>query len=284
MDPATVTQDQLRLQDAAHLLDVPTLTTHLHQRLAAKPIEMDPMPHVVVDEILPPATYQLLLDAIPSVEHFSTRERVKQNWEVTDEYTGSDFSKRVWSAVDADWMGRCVLPEVINAFRDQLFEHYRALFGEALAPQAISQQTARRGRVMLRRPGYHLKPHRDPLTAAMTVLLYLARPGDDSAFGTQLYRVKEDRVPDRSKTYYPPPELCEQVVDVPFRPNTALLFINSTGGAHGAGIPKAAPPELERYSYQAYIGPRLEHLAEVLNQLTGDARARWAPKLFERRS
>jgi hypothetical protein len=283
MDSASIARDDLRLQDVRHLLDVPTLTMHLRQRLAATPIHMDPMPHVVATEILPPATYHLLVDAIPSVQHFSTRERVKQNWEVTDEYTGSDFSKQIWGWVDRDWMGGCVLPEVMHAFHDQLFAHYRELFGDELAPEAISQQTARRGRVMLRRPGYHLKPHRDPLTAAMTVLLYLARPGDDSAYGTQLFRVRDDRVPDRVKTYYPPLELCDQVVDVPFQPNTALIFVNSTGGAHGAGIPKTAPADLERYSYQSYIGLPLDHLAVVLNQLPDDARARWAPKLFERR-
>jgi hypothetical protein len=281
MDPVAVTPEH-SLQDVPRLLDIPTMSAHLRRRLAATPIQMGPMPHVVVVDILPPATYQLLLEAIPPIEHFSADDRVKQNWEVTDEYTGSDFCREVWGSVDRDWMGGCVLPEVMQAFRDPLFEHYRQLFGDELAPQAMAEQTARRGRVMLRRPGYRLKPHRDPMTATMTVLLYLARPGDDSAFGTQLYRVKEDRVPDRSKTYYPPPELCEQVVDVPFRPNTALLFINSTGGAHGAGIPKTAPPDLQRYSYQAYIGLPLGRLADVLNQLTGDARARWAPKLFER--
>ena len=45
---------------------------------------------------------------------------------------------------------------------------------------------------MLRRPGYKLTPHLDPKRATMTVLLYLARPGDSEQFGTSLYSV--DRI------------------------------------------------------------------------------------------
>jgi hypothetical protein len=40
---------------------------------------------------------------------------------------------------------------------------------------------------MPRRPGYHLEPHRDPKRSLLTCLLYLARPGDSDAQGTQLF-------------------------------------------------------------------------------------------------
>jgi hypothetical protein len=50
---------------------------------------------------------------------------------------------------------------------------------------------------------------------------------------------------------------------VPFRPNTAVAFLNA-GGAHGADIPKTAPKDTERYSYQFYVSPDPEALAATL--------------------
>ena len=282
MDFTASVVEPLLLARIQECFDVPTLTAHFRQRFAATPIQKEPTHHIVLTDVFPSATYELLLTAIPPVECFLSDGPVKQNWECTDEYPGSTFVKEVWRRVDADWMRLSVVPLLLESFKQGLLDHYRQLFGDALGERAIAEQVARRGRVMLRRPGYHLKPHRDPLTAGMTLLLYLARPGDDESHGTQLYRVRNDRVPDRSKTYYPPPELCEQVVDVAFRPNTALIFLNSTGAAHGAAIPPTAPVPLERYSYQAYIGLPMPQLAEVLDQLTGEARMRWAPKLFPR--
>ena len=53
------------------------------------------------------------------------------------------------------------------------------------------------GRILLRRPGYVIEPHRDPGWGFLTCLAYLARPGDNKEWGTQLYRVREDaKAPD----------------------------------------------------------------------------------------
>ena len=70
---------------------------------------------------------------------------------------------------------------------------------------------------------------------------------------------------DHQHTYYPEEHgfRCELVKAVPFRPNTAVAFLNA-GGAHGADIPKSAPKDTERYSYQFYVSPDPELLAAVL--------------------
>ena len=129
---------------------------------------------------------------------------------------------------------------------------------------------------MLRRPGYHLSPHRDPKRSFLTCLLYLARPGDDEAHGTRLYRVANDREAHYKQTYYPESNghQCELAAVVPFRPNTMLVFLNSRG-AHGATIPAEAPGDLERYSYQFYVAPKNEELGQLLKSLPRDRRAMW---------
>ena len=47
-----------------------------------------------------------------------------------------------------------------------------------------------------------------------------------------------------------PPPRCGGML----RPNSAVVFLNSTG-AHRASIPSDAPPETDQYIYQLQLGP-----------------------------
>ena len=130
-------------------------------------------------------------------------------------------------------------------------------FVERLQPWiAAGTYRASAGRLMLRGAGYHLGPHLDPKRVTFTCLVYLARPGDSEAFGTQLFRIDRTPAERRDNTYYPEEDgyRCEHVLTVPFQPNTGLVFVNSCG-AHGADIPTTAPATTERYAYQFYVSP-----------------------------
>ena len=135
---------------------------------------------------------------------------------------------------------------------------------------------------MLRRPGYHLGPHRDPKRSIATCLLYFARPGDREDYGTEIYRVLDDGEASYTQTYYPSQEgrTCELVKVVPYRPNSMLAFLNSYG-AHGANIPRDAPPTLERYSCQFYVGPDGGALADLISRLAPERQALWQSKKEE---
>jgi hypothetical protein len=52
---------------------------------------------------------------------------------------------------------------------------------------------------------------------------------------------------------------------VPFRPNSAVAFLN-WGGAHGADIPTDAPKDTERYSYQFYVSPEPSALLALVGE------------------
>jgi hypothetical protein len=119
--------------------------------------------------------------------------------------------------------------------------------------------------LMLRRPGYHLEPHLDPDRVVVTCLIYFARPGDDESFGTSFYRIDGDPVINRPNTFFPVNEgyRCELVKTAPFRPNTAVAFVNA-GGAHGADISSSAPAGTERYAYQFYVSPEPAALAALV--------------------
>jgi hypothetical protein len=101
-------------------------------------------------------------------------------------------------------------------------------------------------------------------------LIYFARPGDDESFGTSFYRINGDPVINRRNTFFPRNEgySCDLVKTAPFRPNTAVAFVNA-GGAHGAGIPTSAPAGTERYAYQFYVSPEPAALAALIPSAVG---------------
>ena len=124
---------------------------------------------------------------------------------------------------------------------------------------------------MLRRPGYHLQPHLDPQRVIVTCLLYLAKPGDNTDFGTQLFSLNAAPNIEKSKTYYPHESgyVSTLAKTVTFVPNTAVAFLNAGAAAHGATIPETAPADTKRYAYQFYISPDPAALAAITGEMAG---------------
>lgn len=272
-------QQQDRIASLPALFDESRIDAHVRRGVAAARLETDPFEHIVVERVLPDDVYRLMLEAMPPLAFFTDHDRVKQDLPLPMEF-GPMLAARVWAFVDNVVAQRIVRGAVMEKFHDALQDHYAAIFGEAYREQASSlPQSASGGRLMLRRPGYHLAPHRDPKRSLVTCLLYLARPGDNEAYGTQIFRVLDDREAGYKQTYYPEQDgrRCELIKTVPFKPNTMLAFLNSRG-AHGATIPADAPADVERYAYQFYVAPQNEALAALIKQLPSDRRAMWQNK------
>jgi hypothetical protein len=207
---------------------------------------------------------------------FTERDPIKQDLVIPMEF-GSDVHLRVWRFVDEVLAKSIIRPAVMEKFDGPLQEHYDVIFGPAARERARALPfSTSGGRLMLRRPGYHLSAHRDPKRSLLTCLLYLAREGDNEAYGTQLYRVEQDSEAHYKQTYYPEREgqRCDVERVVPFRANSMLVFLNARG-AHGADIPADAPATVERYSYQFYVAPDNAALAALLKSLPSDRRAMW---------
>ena len=163
---------------------------------------------------------------------------------------------------------RMMVPALLRKFEPHIRDFYLREYGPERGPAlAAIRHEATGGRLMLRRPGYHLDPHLDPKRVVFTCLLYFARPGDSEAFGTGFYRMNGTPKIDRTSTFYPGSQgiACDLVKMVPFKPNAAVAFLN-WGGAHGADIPKSASVETERYSYQFYVSPDPAALAALLGE------------------
>jgi hypothetical protein len=260
------------------MLDDIALEHHARKAINRAQLHLDPFPYCVVDNLFPSAYYNALIAAIPPLELFADRAVNKQQLPVPFEFAPK-YSSVVWAHM-ADVAASTVLaPLILEKFRGALTDWVRQSF-PALGddPLPAVKMKCSDGRIMLRRPGYRIPPHRDPKWGFITCLMYLAKPGDDSRWGTQVLRVNEDQEARGASPHWIPDAQCECVAEVDFRPNRVLIFLNSSG-AHSAHIPAdAQPPELERYTYQFRVGPDRQTVEEMRSTLTAEQRALWAGK------
>jgi hypothetical protein len=260
--------DQHRNGDRSSHLDHARVAAHVERAIAATTLETDPSVHVLINDLMPADTYQAILDGIPPSVFFTQKDNVKQNLKLRHLDVAPDSAIEIFSFLENDVIPKMMVPALLRRFAPHIREFYIREYGPdkgELLAQIPHQASG--GRMMLRRAGYHLDPHLDPKRVVFTTLIYFARPGDSEAWGTGFYRMNGTPKIDRTNTFYPGTQgiQCDLVKLVPFRPNSAVAFLN-WGGAHGADIPKDAPKNLERYSFQFYVSPD----ADALAALTGE--------------
>jgi hypothetical protein len=259
-------------------LSLEPIRAHILDAVERAPVCSDPTTHAVIEHIFPPDFYELVAAAIPPAELFPSRDPVKQDFHLDEHLaTAPPLTQRVWRFFDEDVVAGILAPALHHRFHDAVVDHYAETaagnFGERAA--AIPHRGFA-GRLHLRRPGYHLKPHLDPKRVVITGLVYFARPGDSEAYGTQLFRVGKPFTSGTMGKFYPEDEglPVELARTVPFRPNTLLAFVNSRA-AHGATLPADASLR-ERYAYQFYVKPRDGDLKKLLLELPPESRRNWA--------
>lgn len=272
---------QAALAAVDELLCAKAIGGHVERAVDAARLHRDPFPHVVLDDLFPRAFYDAVIAGIPPVELFDGADN-KQRIVVPFDMAPA-FSRRVWTFLLHDIVDGALGPALLRKFRDPLGAWLRATWpelGDRPVESMVSLQSTD-GRILLRRRGYVIPPHRDPKWGFVTCLLYLARPGDSEAWGTQLYEVEGDTEAASVAPHWIRAQHCRLVKDVPFRANSALVFMNSHG-AHGAQIPEAAePPDLERYIYQFRIGPTAESIRRLVGLLPPERRERWSGKVAD---
>jgi len=84
--------------------------------------------------------------------------------------------------------------------------------------------------------------------------MYLTRREETQLFGTELCRLQTEQDAPSHCPYDVEDAEREVVRKVPWLPNTAVIFLNSTG-VHRASIPADAPADVDRYIYQLQLGP-----------------------------
>ena len=173
-------------------------------------------------------------------------------------------------------MPNVIAPAILTKFRPHINDWISRNWPD-LDPESVELHGSG-GRIMLRRRGYRIRPHRDPKWSFITCILQLARPGDNETWGTQILAVDQDQEAKNAAPYWIDEKHCRLVEDVGFRRNRLIVFLNSTG-AHAAQIPPDAEPEnLQRYIYQFRVGPTLDAIARLKSLLPEERQPLWAGK------
>jgi hypothetical protein len=263
---------QSKLSD---VLEKPSTGGHVERAIQRAELRDNPFPHAVIDKILPDDLYTCLIRGLPPIELFSDRPTNKQQLQVPFRLAPV-YSQRVWRYVTSAIVPNFIVPAAVLKFRSSLDEWIR-LNWPAVESNAIDFHSSD-GRILLRRRGYRIPPHRDPKWGFLTGILYLARKEDSESWGTQIFSVEGDEEARGAAPHWIDPARCRLVEDVAFRANRLLVFLNSVG-AHGAFIPDDAEPEgLERYIFQFRIGPTVESMSLLKASLSDDRRPFWAGK------
>ena len=261
-------EDRLSNANRGAAFEPSAVAGHVQAAIANAVVETDPSVHIVIKELLPANSYQALVDGIPRPVFFSQKDNTKQNLRLANIHVAPGRTIEMLTFLEETLIPQIMVPALMHKFAPHVRDFYVREYGHerGLALAAIPHE-ATAGRLMLRRPGYHLDPHLDPKRVVVTCLLYFARPGDSEGFGTTFYRMHGTPNIDRTNTFYPESQgvRCELVKMVPFKPNSAVAFLN-WGGAHGADIPKDAPKNTERYSYQFYVSPNPAALAAIVGE------------------
>ena len=260
------------------ILDAEAIRSHVQSAVDAAALHLEPFPYAVVENLFPGKFYDALVRGIPPVELFGGKVNKRQF--VVPFPMGPAYGRRVWrfmAAAVAEPMAGILAAKFREPLSAWVAANWPELAHDPLG--APMNMHASDGRIMLRGRGYNIPPHRDPKWGFITCLIYLARPGDQETWGTALYSVEDDEEARGALPHWIKPERCRLEAEVPFRANSALIFLNSKG-AHGASIPVDADPEdLERYAYQFRIGPNRAAMAALLALLPDDRRAAWAGKI-----
>lgn len=265
-----------RLATLPKVLQPERIGAHIRAALAAAELQLDPCPHLVVENVLPQDCYDTLVAAIPPRVLFEDRPVNKQQLRIPP-VLATEYSRRIWRFVAEEIVKGPLAASVLERLQGPLTEYLHRFWpGHQLDDPDVPLGTSD-GRIILRRAGYVIPPHRDPRWGLVTIILYLARPGDPATWGTQFYRVREDVDATSAVPYWIDAGRCELVRDVPFVPNRAVIFVNSDG-AHGASIPADAPAGFERYICQWRIGPDARGMKVLMDRLPPAARAAWEGK------
>jgi hypothetical protein len=245
-------------------------------------IHGEPFPHLVIPDFLPEAFFRRLEEAIPPLSTFSG-EGVRANLQLERYFDRAPEEFRaVWGELRDELLRGSLGEVLIQRLENEIREHYAAVYSGEIADEIIAGGLEiPDGRLMLRKPGYTLKPHTDPARFAVTCLLYFTSAGDDSSGALCLF--EPERTPEvrHTSAYYPQNEegiAANLAKVIPISKNLFVAFVNSFRSLHGVRVERneAAVPRL---AFQAHILPKHDPRsasAEWLDRLHDPvARARW---------
>jgi len=211
------------------VLDDERVSGHVRASVEHSELRSDPVPHLVIADLLPRDVYRAVVEAIPPPVLFDGRA-AKGQLGVPPRLAPADaiVTWMFFSHVVARIAG-----PLVARFAESLQAYARERFPSAPPlSEWDGEITLTAGRIVRRTPGdAGSPPHQRPWEFLIGVL-DLARDQDGEEYGSRL-----------------------DGAVIPFRANTALVCVGPAGRRAYAPIPRDAPANVERYTYEFCIGP-----------------------------
>jgi hypothetical protein len=271
------------------------LQAAVREKIEAAPIEREPFPHLVAEDLLPPAFFTRLAETMPPVSDFQPDDEIKSNLRIEDRNkffarTPEDF-RAVWGQLRDEVIQEVVAPVLARRLEREIRDKYAELFTPEIADEVMSGGlVSNAGRIMARKPGYNLRPHSDSAHFAVTCLLYFTSAGEVNSGALCLYRPEREPELRHAGTYYAEREEgigVELAKAIPISGNLFVAFLNTPESIHGVRIKEGEAATGDRLAYQVHVIPREDprrSLDENLEKLEpGVPRTRWE-RYLERRA
>jgi hypothetical protein len=270
------------------------LQAAVREKLEAAPIEREPFPHVVVEELLPPAFFARLVETMPPVEDFQPDDHIKSNLRIEDRNkwfaAAPEEFRTAWAELRDAVIRDVVCPVLAGRFDDDIRAKFAELFTPEIADEVMQGGlVSNPGRIMARKPGYNLRPHSDSAHFAVTCLLYFTSADEVGAGALCLYRPERSPELRHVSTYYAEREEgieVELVKAIPISGNLFVAFLNTPESIHGVTIKPGVAAAGDRLAYQVHILARDDprhNLDGRLDELeAGVSRERWETYLEQR--
>lgn len=252
--------------------------------VAGAPLIQSPVPHLVVEPLLPADVYDLLVKNLPEPSAFGTERSGTLPLGSGGGDTVSPLTRLAWEFVDQD-IARTIAETAVPRLRPYLRQGYAELFGPDGADQvAASPHSARGGHFTLHRRSPLDRPHVPPKDGSVTVLLGLAPRGSAPRVRLALHAIDGHFAPVRIGTSYPEAHgcLCRPIAQLPLHANSAVILVNTGKAQSLEPLPSLESEGALGYAFSCQIGPERSSLVDVAATLPAAAQQGWLDLLTER--
>ncbi|MBJ20896.1 MAG: 2OG-Fe(II) oxygenase [bacterium] len=257
------------------------MTSNVYDSAPRASIDLDPYPHIVIENVIPEVDYKALEETFPTVEYIAGREEITNNRSLladSDRVLADPKTPEPWRAFFEAHTQRSLFESAIKLWGEQIEKHHPGLeanFGKRLENFTTARRSGkekceanRRADIMLdcqfgsNAPVTAMSstrgPHLDSGAKLFSSLVYFRTEDDDSTGGEyELLRLKKGPFP-RSKMKYIPEKYIESVKRIPYRRNTLLAWLNTRHSLHGV-TPRSVTSIPRRYvaiSGECFTGAR----------------------------
>lgn len=216
--------------------DLAAAIAHVEAAIDAAKIEVDPFPHMVIAETLPPAVYRMMMEAWPPAELLTATNSFRRR-QVTIQTSVERFPPELqafWRAMQD--VGEAATRRLVQRFRPHLGCKLAPLLGADWLAELDRCSIGMRSAVLASYTGeIALAPHVDNVRILTNAFLYVSE-GDatEPQLGTWLYRSLGLALPTNIQLAPKYLDMCLRPdTIVPYRANTCLAYVNGPTSFHG---------------------------------------------------